>query len=219
MHRSDALQRQVVVHHGEHTLLHLSTVPCVNDYLLMACDVEYYSCLRIEAQLLIVLNLSLRSIIYYEVRLEVRLLFCCWTDEHILNEMCLPSYFHDETNCHTCVCICSAETIDDIQLLVRKLLLSNILNCLPSLLRCSMVIVLILVTCPPYSVLRIIIHNDELILRRTSCVNSCEYVNCTKLSLMTYFVSLKTLFGLLCEELFIRWIVNNLSCVSNTVLC
>ena len=49
VHGSDALQRQVVVHHGEHTLLHLSAVPCVNDNLLTACDVECYTCLRVKA--------------------------------------------------------------------------------------------------------------------------------------------------------------------------
>ena len=49
VHGSDALQRQVVVHHGEHTLLHLSAVPCVQDDLLAACDIEYCCCLRIQA--------------------------------------------------------------------------------------------------------------------------------------------------------------------------
>src|SRR5699024_1557432 len=29
VHGSDALQRQIVVHHGEHTFLHFSAVPCV----------------------------------------------------------------------------------------------------------------------------------------------------------------------------------------------
>ena len=40
VHRSDALEREVVVHHREHTLLHLTTVPCVDDNLLAACHVE-----------------------------------------------------------------------------------------------------------------------------------------------------------------------------------
>ena len=49
VHGSDALQRQIVVHHGEHTFLHLSAVPCINDNLLTACNVEHYSCLRVKS--------------------------------------------------------------------------------------------------------------------------------------------------------------------------
>ena len=71
VHGSDALQRQIVVHHGEHTLLHLSAVPGVDDNLLAACDVEYNCGLRIQTQLLVVLNLSLGSVVYNEVRLKV----------------------------------------------------------------------------------------------------------------------------------------------------
>ena len=41
VHRSHTLQWQEVVHHREHTLLHLTTVPCVNDYLLLSCYVEH----------------------------------------------------------------------------------------------------------------------------------------------------------------------------------
>ena len=40
VHRSDTLQREVVVHHREHTLLHLATVPSVDNHLLTAGGVE-----------------------------------------------------------------------------------------------------------------------------------------------------------------------------------
>ncbi len=43
------LSGRIVVHHGEHTFLHLSTVPCINDNLLTACNVEHYSCLRVKS--------------------------------------------------------------------------------------------------------------------------------------------------------------------------
>ena len=36
VHRSDALERQIVVHHGEHTFFHLSAIPCIQDNLLTA---------------------------------------------------------------------------------------------------------------------------------------------------------------------------------------
>ena len=54
VHGSHALQRQEVVHHGEHTLLHLAAVPGVDDDLLLAGDVEQHSSLGVQAQLLVV---------------------------------------------------------------------------------------------------------------------------------------------------------------------
>ena len=47
VHRSNTLKRKVIVHHGEHTLLHFSAVPCVDDYLLTAGNVECYTCFRV----------------------------------------------------------------------------------------------------------------------------------------------------------------------------
>ena len=71
VHWCDALEREVVVHHWEHTLLHLTAVPCVDDNLLTACDVEYYCCLRVQTQLFVILNFCLGSVVNNEVRLEV----------------------------------------------------------------------------------------------------------------------------------------------------
>src|SRR5699024_2709616 len=88
VHGSDALQRQVVVHHREHTFLHLSAVPCINDNLLTACNVEHYSCLGVQSQLFVVFYFCFGSVVYDKVRLEVLQLFCCRLDEHICYEMC-----------------------------------------------------------------------------------------------------------------------------------
>ena len=71
VHGSNALQRQVVVHHGEHTLLHLSAVPCVNNNLLTAGDIKCYTSLGVQTQLLVILNLSLGCVVNYEIGLEV----------------------------------------------------------------------------------------------------------------------------------------------------
>ena len=43
VHGSDTLQGQIVVHHREHTLLHLTAIPSVDDYLLTAGNVEGYA--------------------------------------------------------------------------------------------------------------------------------------------------------------------------------
>ena len=165
VHSSDALQWQIVVHHGEHTLLHLSAVPGVDDNLLAACDVEYNCGLRIQTQLLVVLNLSLGSVVYNEVRLKVFKLLSGRLNEHVGNEVCLPSYLNDETDCHTGISICSAECIYDIQLLVGKLFLSDLFDSCPCFLRCRMVVVLVLVRGPPYSVLGVLVNNDKFIFR------------------------------------------------------
>ncbi|CCY65242.1 unknown [Prevotella sp. CAG:1124] len=48
--------------------------------------------------------------------------------------MCLPSYFHDEADCHTGVLVSAAESVDNIQFLAGKFLLCYLLNSSPSLL-------------------------------------------------------------------------------------
>ena len=47
VHRGDAFEGQVVVHHGEHTFLHFATIPGVEDNLLSGCNVEYNGCFRV----------------------------------------------------------------------------------------------------------------------------------------------------------------------------
>ena len=112
VHGSNALQRQVVVHHGEHTLLHLSAVPCVNNNLLAAGDIKCYTSLGVQTQLLVVLNLSLGCVVNYEIGLEVLQLFLGGFDEHVGYEMSLPSYLNDETDSHTGIFVCTAECIN-----------------------------------------------------------------------------------------------------------
>src|SRR5699024_4228955 len=87
MHGSDALKRQIIVHHGEETFLHFSAVPCVHDHLLAACDIEHYRCLRVQPQFLIILYLCLGSVVYNEIRLEVLKFFRCRLYKHICNEV------------------------------------------------------------------------------------------------------------------------------------
>ena len=113
--------------------------------------------------------------------------------------MSLPSNLNDETNCHTCILVCSTECIYYEKLLVTELFLSKILNCCPNILFHWMVVVWILRCIPPYCVLRILVHNDIFIFRRTSSVDTCLNVNCTKLCLLTNLVTLKAGFCLFLE--------------------
>ena len=132
--------------------------------------------------------------------------------------MSLPSNLNDETNLHTCVLVSTAETINYEKTLVRKLLLSDVLNSCPSFLRSTVVIVMVFLRIPPYCIVRVLIINDELILRRTTSVDTSHYVYCTKLSLLTSFIALKTLFCFLIEQYFVRRIVQYFCCTCNTVL-
>ena len=179
VHRSDATKREEVVLHREHTLLHLTTVPCVDDHLFLSGNVEHDASLRVQAELFPVLHLSLRCVVNDEVRLLLEVSLSLRTDEHVGHEVSLPSNLDDEADLHTSVAVCAAVTINNIQLLVRQLFLSNLLHCVPSLLRSTVVIVVILLRIPPYGVVRSSIVNDELILRRTTCVDTGHAVHCT----------------------------------------
>ena len=110
--------------------------------------------------------------------------------------MCLPCNLNDETDSHTCVFVSSAECIYYEKFLVGKLLLGKIFNCIPCFLSCRMVIVLVLIGCPPNCVLGVLIHNDVFIFRRTSCVDTCHYIDSTKLADLTFLKALKLRFGL-----------------------
>ena len=83
VHRSDAAEGKVVVHHREHTLLHLTTIPSVEDNLFLRRDVEGNASFRVETELLVVFNLRLRSVVNYEVRFEVSKFFSRGLDEHV----------------------------------------------------------------------------------------------------------------------------------------
>jgi hypothetical protein len=73
VHGGDALERQIVVHHGEHALLHLAAVPGIQDDLLAAGRMlKATAGLGVQAQLLVVLDLGLGGGVDDEVRLEVR---------------------------------------------------------------------------------------------------------------------------------------------------
>ena len=218
MHGSNALQRQEVVHHGEHTLLHLAAVPGVDDDLLLAGDVEQDSSLGVQAQLLVVLDLGLGSVVDHEIRLEVCQLLSGGLDEHIGDEMCLPGHFHDEADGHAGVLVGTAESIDDVQALVGKLLLGDLLHGLPCFLRSGVVVVLVLVGSPPHGVLGVFVHDDELILGGAAGVDAGHDVDSAQLADLTLLVAFQLGLGLLVEQLLIRGVVHDLGRAGDTIL-
>ena len=100
----------------------------------------------------------------------------------------------------------------------NKIFLSDLLYCCPCFFACRMIIVLILVRGPPYCVLRVLIHNDELILRRTSGVDTSSDINSTQLGNLSLLIAFQFRLCLLCKQIFIRRIVYNFCSSSNTIL-
>ena len=67
--------------------------------------------------------------------------------------MSLPRNLNNEADCHAGILVCSTECVYNKQSLVRKFFQGNLLYCIPCFLAGRMIVILVLVRCPPYSVL------------------------------------------------------------------
>ena len=219
VHRSDALERQQVIHVGEHALLHLAAVPGVDDHLHLLGEVEDHGRLGVETQFLVVLHLGLRSVEHHEVGLAVLLqLGVGRTDEHVLHEVSLPGHLHDEADLQTRVLVGTAEGVDHVELLARELLGSDLLELLPGGLRHGLVVVLVLVGSPPDGVLGGLVHHEELVLGRTAGVDARHHVDGAHLGHLTLLEAAQALLGLLAKELVVGGIVHDLGGTRDPVL-
>ena len=77
--------------------------------------------------------------------------------------MSLPCYLHDEANFQTAVLVGTAEGIHYIELLAREFLYSKVLEHCPSSLCNGLVVVLVFIRSPPYSILAYLVHYKELV--------------------------------------------------------
>ena len=218
MHGSDALERQIVVHHGEHTLLHLAAVPSVDDDLLTAGDVEGDAGLGVEAQLFIVLDLGLGRVVDDEVRLEVFQLLRRRADEHIGDEMCLPCDLHDEADGHAGVLVGAAEGVDHVQLLVAQLADSQILDGLPDLLGHGVVVVLVRIGGPPHGVLGVVVDDDILVFGGAAGVDAGHDVDGAQLADLADLIAFQTRLRLFGEEHLVGRIVDDLGGAGDAIL-
>ena len=218
VHGGHALQRQEVVHHGEHALLHLAAVPGVDDDLLLAGDVEGNAGLAVQAQLLVVLNLSLGGVVNNEVRLKIGQLLSGGLDKHVGDKVCLPGHLHDEADSHAGVLVGAAESIDDEQALVAQLLLSDVLHGRPGLLGHGVVVVLVLVAGPPNGVLGVLVHDDVLVLGGTAGVNAGHNIDSAQLGDLALLIAGQFGFGLLLEQHLIRGVMHDLGRAGNAIL-
>ncbi len=218
MHGGDAPQGEVVVHHGEHTLLHLAAVPGVDNNLLPAGDVEHGSGLGMEAQLLVVFHLGLGGVINHEVRLEAFQLRLGGTDEHILHKVGLPGHLHDEADGHAGIGVGAAEGIHHKEPLAGKLLDGDVLYHTPGLFGGGVVVVLVLVGGPPDGVLGVLVHDDELILGGAAGVDAGHDVDGPQLAKLAPLKAGEVLLQLLLEKHFKGGIVDDLCGAGDAVL-
>ena len=218
MHGSDALERQVVVHHREHALLHLAAVPGVEDDLLAIGEVEDDGGLGVEAQLLVVLDLGLGGVEDHEVRLEVLQLFLGGADEHVLHEMGLPGDFHDEADGHAGVLVGAAEGVHDEQALVGQLLDGDVLAGGPGLFGSGMVVVLVALGGPPHGVLGGLVHDDELVLGGAAGVDAGHDVHSAEFADLALFIAFQAGLGLFREQLLERGVIYDLGGTSDAIL-
>ena len=219
VHRSNALQRQQVVHVGEHTLLHLAAIPGVDDHLHLLREVEDNGRLGVQTEALEVLDLGLRGVEHHEVGLAVLLeLGVGRTDEHVLDEVCLPGHLHDEADLQTRVLVGAAEGIHHVELLARELLCGDLLQLLPRSLRHGLVVVLVLVGGPPDRILGGLVHDEELVLGRTARVDARHDVHGTHVGQLTLLVAAQALLGLLTKEFVVGGIVHDLGHTRDPVL-
>ncbi len=218
VHGGNALERQEVVHHGEHTLLHFAAVPGIDDDLLTGGDVEGHAGFGVQTQLLVVFDLRLGSVVNDKVRLEVFQLLLGGADKHVFNEMSLPSHFHDKADGHAGVMVRAAEGIHDVQALVAQFLGRQVLNGLPDLFAHGMVVVLVFGRRPPHGILGIFVNNDVLVLGGAAGVYAGHDVDRAQLADLTLFIALQTGLGLFRKQHFIGGIVNDFLGAGNAVL-
>ena len=213
MHRGDALEREVVVHHGEHALLHLAAVPGVEDDLLAGGDVEGDAGVGAEAEFLVVLNLGLGGAVHHEIGLLVEFLLVLRTDEHVGHEVGLPGDFHDEADLHAGVGVGAAETVDDEEALAGKLLLGKSLDLFPDLDGHLVVVVRIAFRGPPdFAGLAFfggLVIDNVLVFRGAAGIDAGHDVDRAEFGNLTLVVALQTGLGLLVVEDFVGRVVKD----------
>ena len=217
MHGSNALKRQIVVHHGEHTFLHFTAVPGVDDNLLAGSDVEYNGGFAVEAEFSVVGEFCLGCVVNNEVGSKVLQFLVGRTDEHVLYKVSLPCNLNDETYSHTGVFVGTAEAVYNIKFLVGKFLKSQFLASFPGFLRCGLVVVLVFRCSPPYCVLGFLVENNKFVFGRTAGVNACENVYCAEFGNITFLVARKARIGLVFEQFFVSGVVNHFGCAFDAV--
>ena len=219
VHRSDTLERQQVVHVGEHALLHLAAVPRIDDDLHLLGEVEDDGRFGVQTEFLVILHLGFRSVEHHEIGLAVLLqLGIRRTDEHVLHEVGLPCDLHDEADLQTGVLVGAAEGVHDIEFFARKLLRGDLFQFFPRSFRNGLVVVLIFVRSPPDRIFGRLVHHEELVLGRTARVDARHHVHGAHVGQLALLVAAQPFLGLFAEQLVVGGIVHDLGYARDPVL-
>ena len=192
VHGSNALQRQVVVHHGEHAFFHLAAVPGVQDHLFVAGNVKCNTGFRIDAQFLVVLHFCFGRSVHYKIRFEIFLFLFRRGNKHILNKVRLPGHFHNETHRHAGILVGAAERVHHKQPLAAELLHGQRFHLCPYLFTHDMVIIRVFGRRPPHRIFGIFIHDDVLVLWGTPGINAGHNVHGIQLGQLAFFIPFQT---------------------------
>ena len=132
--------------------------------------------------------------------------------------MSLPSHFHNEAHLEASSSVGTAEGVNDEEPLVAEFSGGDLLEFSPSSLADGLVVVLVFLGSPPYSVLAGFVHHEELVLGRTAGVDTSHYVHRVEFSVLTYLKAFEAGLGFLFEEHFVGGVVKDFSHAGNTVL-
>ena len=218
VHGSNALQGKVVVHHGEHALLHFAAVPGVQDHLFMAGNVKGDAGFRIQPQLLVVFYRSLGRFVNYEVRLKVLQFFFRRRNEHILYKVGLPCHFHNEADGHAGSLVGAAESVYHKQPFTAEMFYSQFLYSLPGFLAHTVVVVRIFIRSPPDSIFGIFIFHNVFVLGGTAGINACLYIYGAQFRKLALIETYQVFPHFFLKKEFVGRIVNDFRCAGNTVL-
>ena len=111
VHGGDAAQGQQVVHHGEHPLLHLATVPGAADELDALGQVESDEVFRIQPLRLPVRIHAFRAVHHNEVRFKIMQFVFIRADKHVFDEVSLPGHLGNKADFQAGIGIGAAEAV------------------------------------------------------------------------------------------------------------
>ena len=156
-------------------------------------------------------NLRLGGVVDHEVRLVGLQLFLGGLDEHVADKMRLPRHFHNEADRHAGILVGAAVGVHDEEALVGELFDGQLFHCRPGLLGGRVVVVLVFVGGPPDRILRILVHDDELVFGGAAGVDAGHDVDRAQLADLALVKAGELRIRLLLKEKVIGRIVNDLS--------
>ena len=202
VHRQNALQGQLVVHHAEDALLHLAAVLRTHHQRQVVLQIEAHERLRVEALTLPVLvHQTLARVDHRELRLEVLQLLRRRAHEHVRHEVVLPRVLRDEAHAHVRLRVRAAEAVEHVHLLAVHVLLHVAVDLVERLLGHRLIRGN---RAPPDVALGRLSLHEVLVLRRTARVDARVHLEGARVREHALLVSRLVLSNFLCASVRIK---------------